>query len=153
MSRLKYKKAEEGGWSVEVGLRGTEVLRDSLLNRGSAFTEEERRQLGLEGLLPPHATPMDVQVQRILANLERKDSALEKYIGLAALQDRNEVLFYRVLSEYPVELCPLCIRQRWAKLASCSVESFGGLVVCGSRRTCAGALLKYYGTLRTMTCA
>ena len=79
------------------GPRGREVLESPLLNKGSAFTEGERRALGLLGLLPPHVSTPDEQLARAYENLQRKTSSLERYIFLASLQDRNETLFYRLL--------------------------------------------------------
>jgi malate dehydrogenase (oxaloacetate-decarboxylating) len=87
--------------------RGTALLNDPLLNKGQAFTAEERRLLGLEGLLPPGILTMAEQVSLERDRLSRKVDDLERYIGLAALQDRNEVLFYRLLRDYPDELFPI----------------------------------------------
>ena len=87
--------------------RGTRLLRDPLLNKGTAFTPAEREALGLKGLLPPHVSTLEQQVTRIMENFDRKESALEKYIQLISLMDRNQTLFYRVLSEYPEEMTPI----------------------------------------------
>jgi malate dehydrogenase (oxaloacetate-decarboxylating) len=83
----------------EVSLRGQMLLDHALLNKGSAFTEDERRNFGLLGLLPPHVSNVDEQLERNLANFKRNSSDLERYIYLVALQDRNETLFYRLLHE------------------------------------------------------
>jgi malate dehydrogenase (oxaloacetate-decarboxylating) len=83
----------------EVSLRGQMLLDHALLNKGSAFTEEERRGFGLLGLLPPHVSTFEEQLDRNLANFTRNSSDLERYINLVALQDRNETLFYRLLHE------------------------------------------------------
>ena len=80
------------------GPRGREVLENPLLNKGSAFTEGERRAMGLLGLLPPHVSTPDEQLARAYENFQRKTSSLERYIFLASLQDRNETLFYMLLS-------------------------------------------------------
>jgi len=90
-----------------VPFRGRELLKSSLHNRSSAFTREERERLGLEGLLPPAVSSLDQQVRRAYANIARKTDPLERYIGLAALQDRNEHLFYRVLVDHIEELLPI----------------------------------------------
>ena len=89
------------------GPRGREVLESPLLNKGSAFTEGERRALGLLGLLPPHVSTPDEQLARAYENLQRKTSSLERYIFLASLQDRNETLFYMLLQRHITEMMPL----------------------------------------------
>jgi malate dehydrogenase (oxaloacetate-decarboxylating) len=78
-----------------------------MLNKGSVFTPEERMELGLTGLLPTHPSSMGEQLARVYENYQRKDAPLERYIFLAALQDRNEVLFYRLLTEHIAELMPI----------------------------------------------
>jgi malic enzyme len=75
--------------------------------KGSAFCADERRASGLDGLLPWHAGTLQEQARRAYANIARKTDALEKYIGLAALQDRNERLFYRVVCDHLEELLPI----------------------------------------------
>ena len=87
--------------------RGVALLRDPLLNKGTAFTEAERVALGLRGLLPPHVVMIEEQVGRVLENYRRKESDLERYIYLVSLQDRNETLFYRVLTEYLEAMMPI----------------------------------------------
>jgi malate dehydrogenase (oxaloacetate-decarboxylating)(NADP+) len=87
--------------------RGTALLTNSLLNKGTAFTERERDALGLRGLLPPRVFTLDEQVARVLANVRRKTSALEKYIFLTTLQNRNETLFYRVMQDHAEEMIPI----------------------------------------------
>ncbi|NXG26315.1 MAOX enzyme, partial [Grallaria varia] len=78
--------------------RGYEVLRDPHLNKGMAFTLEERQQLNIHGLLPPCFLGQDAQVYTILKNFERLTCDLDRYILLMSLQDRNEKLFYKVLA-------------------------------------------------------
>ncbi|QJR14201.1 NAD-dependent malic enzyme [Usitatibacter palustris] len=87
--------------------RGVNVLRDPGLNKGTAFTEEERDALDLRGLLPPHVCTQEEQVARVLENFRRKPTDLEKYIDLAALHDRNEALFFRILMDHPDEMTPI----------------------------------------------
>ena len=82
-------------------------LHDPALNKGTAFTEEERDKLGLWGLLPPGINTMEEQVLRVMGNYNRKTSDLEKYIFLVALQDRNQTLFYRVLTDHLAEMMPI----------------------------------------------
>ena len=87
------------GSVLQVPWRGEDVLRRPLYNRGTAFTHAERESLGLTGLLPPAVNTIEQQVERMRESIARKDDPLEKYIGLSSLQDRNEVLFHRVLLE------------------------------------------------------
>ncbi len=86
---------------------GVALLRDPALNKGTAFTEEERDSLGLRGLLPPRVHTIEEQELRVLENLRRKPNDLEKYIFLISLQDRNKTLFYRVLLGNIEELMPI----------------------------------------------
>jgi malate dehydrogenase (oxaloacetate-decarboxylating)(NADP+) len=90
-------------------LSGTGVrwLHDPFLNKGTAFTEAERDALGLRGLLPPHVQTMDEQVERVMANYRIKPNDLERYVQLVSLQDRNEILFYRVVMDHLEEMLPI----------------------------------------------
>jgi len=87
--------------------RGLALLRDPLLNKGTAFTREERDALGLRGFLPAAVLSMQAQVERVLTNLRGLPSDLEKYIALNALHDRNEALFFRVVCDHIDEIQPL----------------------------------------------
>ncbi len=87
--------------------RGTKLLHDPVFNKGTAFTEPEREALGLRGLLPPRVATQELQVTRVLENLRRKHDDLERYIALISLQDRNEMLFYRVLLDNIEDLMPI----------------------------------------------
>ena len=82
-------------------------LYNPILNKGTAFTEAERYKFKLRGLLPPRVSSQDRQVRRVLENLRRKPTDLEKYIFLVALQNRNETLFYRTLMGNIEELMPI----------------------------------------------
>ncbi|MDR3631092.1 MAG: NAD-dependent malic enzyme [Desulfocapsaceae bacterium] len=86
---------------------GAALLRDPGLNKGTAFTEEERDALGLQGLLPPRVYTIDEQVRRVIWNLNKKPTDLERYIFLTSLQDRNKTLFYRVLIDNIEDLMPI----------------------------------------------
>src|SRR5438552_16526683 len=86
---------------------GMALLRDPLLNKGTAFTEAERDALGLRGFLPAHVLSMEQQVERVLTNLRNLPTDLEKYIALNSLHDRNESLFFRVVCDNIDEIQPL----------------------------------------------
>jgi malate dehydrogenase (oxaloacetate-decarboxylating) len=88
-------------------LRGSALLHHAMSNKGSAFTLDQRAELGLEGLLPAGVSTIEQQAARVLENLARKTDPLEKYIGLAALQDRNETLFYHLLCAHLEEFLPI----------------------------------------------
>ena len=87
--------------------RGMALLRDPLLNKGTAFTTQERDALGLRGLLPAHVLSMEAQAERVLTNLRRLPNDLEKYVALNALHDRNEALFFRVVCDNIDEIQPI----------------------------------------------
>ena len=87
--------------------RGPDVLRDPLINRGTAFTEAERAALGLRGLLPPHVLSQAEQAQRFLANLRKLTDPLDKFVALNSLHDRNEALFFRILCDHIDEMQPI----------------------------------------------
>ena len=86
---------------------GLALLRDPVLNKGTAFTEEERDRHGLRGLLPAHVHTIEEQLMRVREGLERQPDDLLKYIYLTSLHDRNETLFFRTLMESPEELIPI----------------------------------------------
>jgi malate dehydrogenase (oxaloacetate-decarboxylating)(NADP+) len=94
-------------WGETPQPRGAAVLADPLLNKGTAFSERERDALGLRPLLPPRIFTMEEQVARTLAALRRKQDNIEKYIYLTNLQNRNEVLFYRLVIDNIEEMVPL----------------------------------------------
>lgn len=92
---------------VAVSVRGQDLLQDSVLNKGSAFTLEERDTFGLRGLLPSHVSTMEDHLARARTQLDSKPDLLQKNIYLSGLQDRNETLFYRFLVENLAETVPL----------------------------------------------
>ena len=87
--------------------RGMALLNRQGLNKGTAFTEEERTEFGLHGLLPPHVETLDQQAVRAYEAYQKKDDDLERHIYLRALQDTNEVLFYRLLLDHIEEMTPI----------------------------------------------
>jgi malate dehydrogenase (oxaloacetate-decarboxylating)(NADP+) len=87
--------------------RGLALLDDPILNKGTAFSLEERERYGLEGLLPPSVEGIDRQVERVMEHLGMKQSDLERYIYLTGLLDRNETLFYRVVMSDPARFIPI----------------------------------------------
>ncbi|MGD8690646.1 MAG: NAD-dependent malic enzyme [Gammaproteobacteria bacterium] len=107
MENFHLEKNKEGQDEVKVELRGRMLLSHPMYNKSTAFSVEERARFGLDGLLPQHVTAVEDQERRVYEHIQRKDDPLEKYIGLAALQDRNEVLFYRLLVNHLEEFLPI----------------------------------------------
>ena len=99
MTTAMTKQPANSRNALPVSFDGVRLLRNPTLNKDGAFTERERREFHLDGLLPPRLFSIDEQVSLELRRLEAKKDDVEKFIGLAALQDRNETLFYRVLVE------------------------------------------------------
>jgi len=91
----------------EVALRGQQILTDPSLNKASSFTEEERLNLGLAGLLRPRISDIETQRTRNYEMYIRKQDEIEKYIFLQALLNRNETLFYSLLCENLIEMLPI----------------------------------------------
>ncbi len=87
--------------------RGVPLLEDPVANKGTAFSIEERRTCGLEGLLPPAVESIERQLERVLGHLEAKPNDLERYVYLVGLADRNETLFYKTLMSDPARFVPI----------------------------------------------
>ena len=87
--------------------RGVRLFHDPILNKGTGFTQVEREQLGLRGLLPPRVMSQELQMRRVIENLRIKPNDLERYIFMVSLQDRNEHLFYRTVVEHLEEIMPI----------------------------------------------
>jgi malate dehydrogenase (oxaloacetate-decarboxylating) len=95
------------GYLVRIRARGRLVLTTPMLNRGTAFTPEQRRMLGLQGLLPSGVSTLEGQLRRVYAQYLRQPDDLAKNVFLANMRDRNEVLFYRLLADHLEEMLPI----------------------------------------------
>jgi malic enzyme len=107
---MRYQPAIDavtGEQYIPVAERGRQLLDEPLLNKGTAFSAEERETLGVLGLLPTHVSTLDEQVERALDQIAHKDSDLQKHIYLAGLQDRNETLFYRTIVDNLTSTVPI----------------------------------------------
>src|ERR1700752_4951655 len=100
------ERSVKGSGSSEFPL-GMDLLNHQGLNKGTAFTEEERSALGLHGLLPPYIESLEEQDTRAYSAYKRKADYLERHIYLRPLQDANEVLFYRLLLDHIEEMTPI----------------------------------------------
>ena len=95
------------GITARIYARGHAVLASPTINRGTAFTQEQRRESGLVGLLPTGVTTLDGQLRRAYGQYRAQPNDLRQWVYLANLRDRNEVLFYRLLSEHIDEMLPI----------------------------------------------
>lgn len=95
------------GEEIPIRVRGYQLLNRPMLNRGTAFTHEEREALGLVGLLPPVETPLEKQVSRVYKQYQLQPNNLAKNTFLTHMRDRNEVLFYRLLADHIEEMLPI----------------------------------------------
>ena len=93
--------------TIDTALSGYELLTDPLLNKGTAFTEAERDEFDLHGLLPPYVTSLDLQVERRLDAFRSIDTDLQKYVFMRGSQDTNETLFYALLTRHIEEMMPI----------------------------------------------
>jgi malate dehydrogenase (oxaloacetate-decarboxylating) len=98
-------REEDGGWRTT--LRGRQVLADPRINKGTAFSDDERHDLGLTGLIPAAHFTLDDQVARVYAQYRRQPDDLARNVTLSALHDRNEVLYYRLLTDHLSEMLPI----------------------------------------------
>jgi malate dehydrogenase (oxaloacetate-decarboxylating) len=99
--------AATGQRYMAVDRKGRDLQLNPFTNKGTAFSARERDELGLNGLLPPSACTIQQQMQRTYESFQQKTTNLEKFIYLTALQDRNEVLFYRLVLEHIDEMMPI----------------------------------------------
>ena len=102
-------KVDPSTWQryISTPKKGEAVLTDSFLNKGTAFTAREREELDILGLLPPAIFTIEQQLVRVYESFCAKPTPLEKYIYLASLHDRNEVLYYRLVHERIEEMLPI----------------------------------------------
>ncbi|MDH5559283.1 MAG: NAD-dependent malic enzyme [Deltaproteobacteria bacterium] len=109
MSIEKYHrwKNENGLPFVPVAMEGIDLLQNSILNKGTAFDEREREEFRLQGLLPPHISTMDEQLDRVYEGFSNNADAISKYQYLRGLQDRNVTLFYRLVDRHIEEMAPI----------------------------------------------
>ena len=107
MKQFERRVDENGNPYLATQLSGYMITRLPLLNKSSGFTLEEREELGMTGLLAPHVSTMEQQVERAYSNFSRFNSGLDKHVYLRVLQDRNETLFYALLEAHLEEMLPI----------------------------------------------
>ena len=133
MPNSQYEVLPGGhGTRVLIKARGRHVLGNPRINRGTAFTWEERRALGLVGLLPTNVTPIELQLRRAYERFNKAETALERFAYLQALRERNTVLFYRLLSDHLPEMMPIVYTPTIGeaiKQFSLWYQAFGGIFV------------------------
>ncbi len=113
----------DGSVGVEIHVRGMAVLDDPQLNRGTAFTMEERDDLGLHGLLPSGLETIEQQVDRCYEQFKAKSSDVERWVFLTQLHDSNEVLFYRLVGDHVHEMLPIV----YTPTVGAAIEQFSHL--------------------------
>ena len=106
MEKFDLRRTKDG-YQLNVPMSGTSLLRYPLYNKGTGFSEAERKRFDLEGLLPSQNNDIDTQAERVFKTIMFNEDPVGRHIGLAALQDRNEHLFYKILSENLEELMPI----------------------------------------------
>jgi malate dehydrogenase (oxaloacetate-decarboxylating)(NADP+) len=105
--KKSFESLQKGNKILVPSERGVKLIHNPVYNKGTAFSLEERRSLGLRGLLPPCPLSQDTQADRVISNIRKTADDLDKYVQLASLQDRNEHLFYFVLRRHLEELMPI----------------------------------------------
>ncbi|HMR74846.1 MAG TPA: hypothetical protein PKD61_07030, partial [Polyangiaceae bacterium] len=93
MREIEWQRRGDGKMRAEARVRGRELMAQCLVNKGTAFSVEERMRFGMEGLIPHAVNSIEEQVEQTYHTIAVKTDPLERYIGMAALQDRNETLF------------------------------------------------------------
>lgn len=107
MEKFSLERHDDGSESIRIPYRGRDLLAHNMYNRGTAFTQEERRAFELDGLLPAHVSNLEEQSRRTYASITRKTEPLERFIGLEALEARDAVLYYRLLCDHIEEFLPV----------------------------------------------
>src|SRR5690606_18001813 len=107
MKQFERRVDENGQPYLATSLPGFMLMRLPLLTKSTAFSREERREFGLEGLLPPHVATLEEQLERTYGNYQRATTNIEKHVYLRGLQDRNEVLYYALLEKHLEEMMPI----------------------------------------------
>ncbi|MEL4358007.1 MULTISPECIES: NAD-dependent malic enzyme [unclassified Luteococcus] len=107
MANFSYHQEPDGTYTLRIAARGREVLTNPLCNFGTAFTRQQRIDLNVNGLLPPNVVTIDQQLKRVYAQYQKESDDLAKYVFLNTMQDRNETLFYRLLTEHLEEMLPI----------------------------------------------
>ena len=132
----KIQIDEEGQEYIPVSKTGMDLLRNAVLSKGTAFTEDERTEFWLHGFLPPHVSTIEEQLQRVHENFDRADTPILKYIYLRALQERNEILFYAFIRHDLEETIPIV----YTPTVGTAVEEYSnifrrprGLFICPRR--------------------
>ncbi len=121
------EKNEHGEQTLKVDKTGQDLIHNPLLNKGTAFTEEDRRDFGLEALMPPHISTMEEQLVRVKENFDGQRDDIGKYIFLRALQDRNETLFYALVRRNITEMLPII----YTPTVGDAVEKYGHIYRIG----------------------
>jgi len=107
MKQFERHVDDQGNQYLTTELSGYMITRLPLLNKSSGFSADERRELGLNGLIAPHISTLEEQVERSYANYKRFSTGLDKHVYLRVLQDRNETLFYALLERHLEEMLPI----------------------------------------------
>jgi malate dehydrogenase (oxaloacetate-decarboxylating) len=136
---------------MAVGMKGRDLQLNAFTNKGTAFTQRERDELALHGLVPPCASTIQQQMQRTYEAFQQKGTMLEKFIYLTALQDRNETLFYRLVLEHIDEMMPIV----YTPVVGEACQRFShiyrrgrGLYIAYEQRDCIEPLLRSAGIER-----
>jgi len=144
--KLDYHIDETGQRYIEVGVSGYELINNPLLNKGRSFTAEERKTFRLRGIVPPAYLPLDEVVEKNYQIVINSRSDLDRYIYLRNLQDRNETLFYALLSKYTAEIMPFV----YTPTVGAGCQSFSeiyrrarGLFISYPNRDCIDEMLEH----------